>query len=117
MKNVKKKFLPLGTYYLTGILTLLTPSLALPLINYFAGKPTITMTNVYGPPMPVNITGAKSKKVFALLPTMAQISGGFALVSHCEIAKFSFIADSARCKDAKRIIELFENNMDSVLLQ
>ena len=55
MKEVKSKFLPLGTYYLTGVLTLLTPPLALPLIKYFAGKPTLTMTNVFGPPTSVSL--------------------------------------------------------------
>lgn len=55
MKEVKSKLLPLGTYYLTGVLTLLTPPLALPLIKYFAGKPTLTMTNVFGPPTSVSL--------------------------------------------------------------
>jgi len=94
---------------------MVTPPLALPLINYFAGKPTLTMTNVIGPPVAVSLTGAKSKRVYALLPTMAEISGGFALVSHSDIAKISFIADTTRCKNPKRIIEIFEANLDSLL--
>ncbi len=115
MKEVKSKFLPLGTYYLTWILTLLTPSLALPLINYFAGKPTLTMTNVFGPPTSVSLSGSKSKRVFALLPSMAEISGGFALVSHGDIAKVSFIADTSRCTNPSRVIEIFEANMDAIV--
>jgi hypothetical protein len=115
MKEVKTKFLPLGTYYLTGILTLLTPILALPLIKYFAGKPTLTMTNVFGPPTSVSLSGSKSKHVYALLPSMAEISGGFALVSHGDIAKMSFIADTSRCTNSSRVIEIFEANMDAIL--
>lgn len=97
LSYVKSRFLPLGTFYLTGFLTLLNSSLADPLIRYFAGKPTLTMTNVFGPPAPVQLAGAMSKRVYALLPSMAEISGGFALVSHGDIAKVSFIADTNRC--------------------
>lgn len=109
---VKSRFLPLGSYYLTALLVSFPSHLASALISYFAGKPTLTMTNVFGPPHPVKLCGSKSLRVYALLPSMAEISGGFALVSHCEVAKVSFIADTKRCSDASRVIELFERNIE-----
>ncbi len=75
----------------------------------------MTMTNVFGPPVAVYMTGALSTRVLALLPSMAETSGGFCLVSHEDIAKISFISDTSRCEDSRRMIELFEETMDSIL--
>ncbi len=85
------------------------------LVYHYASKPTLTMTNVFGPPFPVTLCGSRSCKVYALLPSMADVSGGFAVVSHYDTVKVSFVGDSGRCADAARIIELFENTLDQIL--
>lgn len=54
--------------------------------------------------MPYVIAGAESLKVSTFIPNLAEITGGFAVVSHRDIVWASFTADVQRCDDAKMII-------------
>ena len=65
--------------------------------------------------MPYVIAGAESLKVSTFIPNLAEITGGFAVVSHRDIVWASFTADVQRCDDAKMIIKIFEQTMDSIL--
>jgi len=100
MTKVKSNFVPLATSYIASLIMSMPDKIASSLIYHYASKPTLTMTNVFGPPFPVTLCGSRSCKVYALLPSMADISGGFAVVSHHDTVKVSFVADSGRCDDA-----------------
>lgn len=93
MMNVKRNFRALGTFYLTLAITSVPTCLGLLIVRIFASKPSFIMTNVFGPPVPSKIDGKKSLRIRALLPGMAEITGGFAVLSHYDIAKVSFCAD------------------------
>jgi WS/DGAT C-terminal domain len=110
--EVKKYFFPLSCYYITTLMMKFPASIAKPLLTHYAAKPTLSMTNVFGPPFPVSLGGSRSCKVLAYLPSMADISGGFALISHCDSVKISFVADEQRCQDAEKIIKMLEKNLD-----
>ncbi len=100
MSKVKSNFVPLATSYIASLIMSMPDKIARSLVYHYASKPTLTMTNVFGPPFPVTLCGSHSCKVYALLPSMADVSGGFAVVSHHDTVKVSFVADSGRCEDA-----------------
>ena len=115
LSHVKSNFVPLATSYISSLIMSLPDHLARRLIYHYASKPTLTMTNVFGPPFPVTLCGSRSCKVYALLPSMADVSGGFAVVSHYDTVKVSFVADASRTTDAALIIRRFEETMDEII--
>ena len=80
-------------------------------------KLTWIITNIPGPQQPVVINGKKSLKMQVVLPGLADISGGFALVSHQDNMKISFMVDDSKCtyEQAKRVLEVFEKTFDAFL--
>lgn len=106
----------MGMYYLVklGFLTS-PPTVPLGIVHHFADKTSILATNVRGPPVAYHIGGKESIKVTTFMPNLGDIAGGFAIVSHQDIIWVSFTSDTNRCRDAKEIIQIFEETMDQIL--
>ena len=73
-------------------------------------------TNVQGPASSITFYQAhKSRSVRAMIPSTANMTGGFAVVSHCDTVKVSFIGDEGKCKESEEIIITFEEICDEIL--
>lgn len=119
---IQRTFLPLRTsfitfamFYLMKIQQLMPSFLSIRFFLKFANKTTLLTTNVRGPAIPYKVAGACSIKATTFVPNLADIPGGFAAVSHMEALWVSFSADTNRCKDAKEIVQIFEQTLDAIL--
>jgi hypothetical protein len=78
-------------------------------------KTSVLCTNVNGPRVPYRVGGIDSIKATTFMPNLADIPGGFAMVSHVDRIWISFSGDIQRCPDAKEIIKLLEQTLDGIL--
>ena len=70
---------------------------------------------MFASPLPFKIAGANSLSIRAFAPSMKDLTGGIAIISHRNSVRVNIIADIARCKDPKQFIQIFENTLDSIL--
>lgn len=111
-KPIKESFAAIAFNYMIRFGQLLPISLQKAGFLLYANKVSILTTNVRGPTEPYCLAGAKSLKCSTFMPQLADITGGFAIVSHRDVLWASFSADRYRCDDAKEIIRIFEETMD-----
>ena len=102
-------------YYLVQLIFRLPYILSFGTINLFADRTSILTTNVRGPPVSYHMAGVESIKVTTFMPNLCDIPGGFAIVSHQDVMWVSFNSDVNRCDDAKEVIRIFEQTMDTIL--
>lgn len=115
LRPLKESFISYAMYYLIYFGTQLPMKVFMWIFLTNGNKTSILCTNVNGPTVPFRIAGVNSIKATTFMPNLADIPGGFAIVSHVDRIWISFNSDVQRCPDAKEIIKLFEKTMDEII--
>ena len=115
LRPLRTSFVTFAMYYIIRLNQSFPTLLSVFSFNQFANKCSLITTNVHGPSIPYVIGGVKSLKAATFMPNLGDVPGGFAIISHLDVLWVSFSADRSRCDDAKQIITIFENTMDSIM--
>lgn len=115
LRPLRESFITFAMFFVIQIAQHLPLSFTMSNFLIHANKTSILCTNVHGPSIPYKVAGVKSIKATTFMPNLADIPGGFAMVSHCDIIWISFNSDCHRCDDSKEIIRIFEETLDKIL--
>ena len=115
LRPLRTTFVTYAMFYIVRLSQYFPFAVSNGIFLHYGNRTSLLTTNVKGPSEPYHIAGAESLKCTTFMPNLADIPGGFAIVSHRDVIWISFNADRYRCDEAKDIIKIFEDTMDSML--
>jgi len=115
IKRMRNSPEPFAMYYFVQIAVLLPTYIALPLVDWYASKVTLTLTNIPGPRTPLTIGHSVAKSMIAFVPGVGNLPGGFSIMTCCDTLKMGLNSDVVCIPEPSKFIELFEQQFDALI--
>jgi WS/DGAT/MGAT family acyltransferase len=115
MDHIKQSPEPIITYQLLNTLGLTPGDLASQLINFFATKASLVLTNVPGPQQPLYIAGSKLKEQVFWVPQSASIGMGISIFSYAGEITLGVLTDEKIVPDPHTIVDYFYDEFQDLL--
>ena len=112
---LKTSPMPFGHFYLTNFVMMLPYFIQRILVEDLGSKLTMGFSNVPGSRLPWVITGKQCHAHAFNIPLGATVSCGWGAASHANNLKLMFGSDKNCITDVESVMEMLENNLDSVL--
>ena len=115
MDHIKRSPEPLITYQLLNTLGLMPGDLASQLINFFASKASLVLTNVPGPQDSLYIAGSRLKKLIFWVPQSGSIGMGVSIFSYVGEITLGVLTDEKLVPDPETIVDHFYTEFQELL--
>ena len=102
------------SYGILGLIGLTPPQVERRLVNMFASKSTLVLTNVPGPRQPVYFAGTRVAGVIPWVPAGGSIGLGVSIFSYDGRVTVGIRADAGIISEPATIIEAFERELDEM---
>lgn len=109
MDRLKRSVEPLVMYGAAALLLRILPQwFSHWIIDFYANKCSVVLTNVPGPPEPLYLAGRRVKHLMFWVPQRAEIGVGISILSFSGTVRLGVIADAERVDDPAEMVEAFE---------
>ncbi|MBL8326433.1 MAG: wax ester/triacylglycerol synthase family O-acyltransferase [Rubrivivax sp.] len=116
MNEMKGSYQPLLAFAVLALSGLFIKPVQDAVLNMFAKKATAVMTNVPGPPRPLQFCGSTLEQTMFWVPASGDIGMGVSILSYGGGVQFGLITDDKLCPEPQQVIERFEPEFEKLLL-
>ncbi|MBL8340373.1 MAG: wax ester/triacylglycerol synthase family O-acyltransferase [Rubrivivax sp.] len=116
MNEMKGSYQPLLAFAVLAVSGLFIKPVQDAVLNMFAKKATAVMTNVPGPPKPLQFCGSTLEQTMFWVPASGDIGMGVSILSYGGGVQFGLITDDKLCPEPQMVIERFEPEFEKLLL-
>lgn len=86
------------------------------ILNYFASKASIVMSNVPGPQTPLYLAGSQLDQIMFWVPQSGDVGVGVSILSYNDGVQFGIVTDDAMADDPQQIINRFAPEFEKLVL-
>jgi WS/DGAT/MGAT family acyltransferase len=116
MAEMKGSYQPLLAFAVLSLSGLFIKPVQDAVLGMFAKKATAVMTNVPGPPKPLQFCGSTLRQTMFWVPASGDIGVGVSILSYGGGVQFGLITDEKLCPRPQEIIDRFEPEFEKLLL-
>jgi diacylglycerol O-acyltransferase / wax synthase len=116
MTELKGSFQPLLAFGVLALSGLFVKPVQDAVLGMFSKKATAVMTNVPGPPVPLQFCGSTLRQTMFWVPSSGDIGVGVSILSYGGGVQFALVTDRAQCPEPQRIIDRFAPEFEQLML-
>lgn len=116
MDDLKGSYTALLAMAILGVMGATPRQVQTEVLNYFAKKATVVMSNVPGPQAPLYVAGSKLDQVMFWVPQSGEVGVGVSILSYNGGVQFGIVTDDALADDPERIIERFAPEFEKLVM-
>ncbi len=116
MDDLKGSYTALVAMAVLGVMGATPRQVQSEILNYFAKKATVVMSNVPGPQTPLYLAGSKLDQVMFWVPQSGDVGVGVSILSYNGGVQFGIVTDDAMASDPQEIINRFAPEFEKLVL-
>lgn len=116
MDDLKGSYTALVAMAVLGVMGATPRQVQSEILNYFAKKATVVMSNVPGPQAPLYLAGSKLDQVMFWVPQSGDVGVGVSILSYNGGVQFGIVTDDVMAADPQEIINRFAPEFEKLVL-
>lgn len=116
MDDLKGSYTALVAMAVLGVMGATPRQVQTEILNYFAKKASIVMSNVPGPQAPLYLAGSKLDQVMFWVPQSGDVGVGVSILSYNGGVQFGIVTDEKMATDPQEIINRFAPEFEKLVL-